>query len=383
MTEEEKGIIPAKFSHSGVSYVCTNNATNRPLAIPNMKHLLQFFLGNRWALNGEVLILDEVGQAASMQHRAIAAYIASLMSDPSRTFMFIIVRGVPVELIDSIDSGKPRTAKDASIRHTDILPLEELVDLSGNAYGKTSAKVRETILGEVQSALRLLWLRAQSKDVNASSTGFKQDQYFDMLDRVPEVLQLALLVYQYDTISGKAGVLNKHFGRAMVCAALILASNTENPAGKVPTKSGYQFSMPEVLNIDMEFARAFLSAAQNATGFVAPYYAKASTYSSKTPLVKQYKMGALVSAVKHFEQNQTAKTVSTPILDDEKNPTGRNTELVLYDASPLPGHGIPTAPRATSEGKAGIWKWAHFGGLDIGYTVKEKIIDTDDLTSDE
>lgn len=378
MTEEEKGVIPAKFSHMSVPYVTMNNGSNRPLSVPGMKHLLKFFLDGRWALNGEVLIIDETGQAASMQHRAIAAFIASLLSDPTRTFPFLVVRGVPVELVDSIDTGKTRTAKDASIRHTDLLPADTLTELSGNAYGKTSAKVRETILGEVTSALRLLWLRSQSKDVNASSTGFKQDQYFEMLDRCPEILDLALLVYQYDTLSGKSGIINQRWGRAMVAAALVLASNIDNPAQQI----GAKWEQPETYNVDLEFAKAFLSAAQNATGFCSPYYLKAKEYNTKNPLGKQYKMGALVKAIQWFASNQKATAISTPILDDEKNPTGRFVESIAYDAPPLPNHGIPSTPR-TVDGKTGVWKWAHFGGLDVGYTVKEKAPSTDELADSD
>lgn len=399
MTEEDtkNGLTPW-VTYGGKQYVATKNKSNRPASVPNMRNLLKFFLTGRWALNGETLIFDETGQCCSAQHRGGAAYFYSLdTGDTSTKFPFIVVEGVPVELIDSIDTGKSRDNKDILTRHADIFREKALRTITGmKVTGTAVVNMRKTLSKEANTVCRLLWLRTDAKDVKASSTNYKQEEIFDIMSRFepsdtlndrPEgeafdsqLEDLVQLVYNQDVqTSGKAGTLNKFLGRADIAAAVVLYSNRNTPALPSDTKDR-RFALPDSFAVDLEFAQAFCSCANRVDGFMKPFYDKVEKdFQGKSKLEPQYYFAALVKAMKHFADNYT-KDVQKTIGEN-----GQEIETVNYNCVPLPTHGIPDSmptKRSVQDRKRNPWQWPHFGGIDVGY-VKPAPKKKDDIAEDD
>ena len=376
---EDDTTTPALFTHQKVRYIATRNKTNRPMSLPNMKNLFKLMLERRWAFNGEVFIFDDENNVASAQHRLVAAFLVCL-TDPSFLLPCIVIRGVPKEFVDSIDTGKSRDNKDASARHEDIIPLDSLKSLAGFGYGKKAADVRKTLLTELNGVCRLVNLRGQGKDVKASNSGgYKQTEFFAMLERMPLVEKLVERTYAYDTAeSGSKGALAKYLGRTYVAAALVLYSNQSNPSQKIVDGKTVSYTLPTSISIDMDFAEKFLHCASQRNGFMSPLYDYIeNNSSSKTKIEAPYKMGAVVNAIQWFAQHNATMTIP-----EATNP---ETGEIIEPAKEVPTcpklvkHGIPAAPRTNPEtGKPNPFNWPAFGGLDVGYS-KETTIDTADL----
>lgn len=402
MTDEDtkNGVTPW-VTYRGKQYVAEKNKSNRPASVPNMRNLMKFFRSGRWALNGETLIFDENGHCCSAQHRAGAAFFHALENNDQTQYPFIVVRGVPTELIDSIDTGKSRDNKDILARHTDIFREAALRTIGGfKVTGSAVNTMRKTLAKEANTVCRYLWLRTDAKDIKASSTGYKQEEIFDVMSRFEpsptidnrpdgEAFGLILedllqLVYNQDVgASGKSGTLNKFLGRADVAAALVLWSNQQTTPERTDDKdSGRRFALPDSFEVDLDFAQAFCSCASKADGFMKPLYdhITANYGTGKAKLDTQYYFAALVNAVKYFAENyKTEELVG-------KDENGNETKSTVYNCAPLPGHGIPKAPptgRSRAEQKKNPWKWPHFGGIDVGYVApdprkKDDIAEEDD-----
>jgi len=364
---------PAWCTFKGKRYIATNNKTNRPLSVNNMKALGKFFKEGRWALNGEVLIFDQTGMAASCQHRLAAIYF---FGNDGEKYPVITVKGVPVEFVDSIDTGKTRDNKDIASRHDNIFPIETLTNVIGVPFGPKSNEVRTKLLKDMNSAARMIWLRTNGKDVKASSTGFKQDSMFEMLDKCPELQELTLLVYNQDTgTTGKAGKLGDVFGRAAVITALVLYSN-QHTTPENGTSEGREYEIPQ-LEVDLEFAKSFCQCAVRPDGFMQPLYAHKGAIKGKNKLDTQYLMGALVEAIKWFDENSSESN-----LESTNPETGVKSVTTVVQCPPLPNAGIPREPGLNPQtGKKNAWKWSHFGGVDIGYIAKVK--KSDDIADEE
>lgn len=380
---EDDVATPALFSHKKVRYTADNNKTNRPLSMPNMRNLLSLMLRGMWACNGEVLIIDDTGMLASAQHRLVAAYIACL-ENPTLQFTFVVVRGVPAEFVDSIDTGKSRDNKDASARHEDILPIASLSNLQGFGYGKKAGDVRKTLLTELNSVCRLVQLRGTGKDVKASSTGYKQTEYFAQLERMgKDVETLVSLVYAYDTAeNGSKGALAKYIGRNHVGAALVLYSNQSNPPKVVlEGENKKHYTLPDSIAIDLEFARDFLYCASQRNGFMAKLYNYLEeNTSAKQKFEAPYKMGALVKAIQWFAEHRTTRQLP-PEIHPETGEVIADGKTVP-DCPQLAGHGIPKAPGVNSAtGKPNPFNWPAFGGLDVGYSAKSELTVEDMLAN--
>lgn len=371
-------------------YATSKNKTNRPLNVDNMAGLLSSMLEEKWAITGETLIFDESDQAASCQHRLVAAFIATLVN-PDLKFTFIVVSGIAIDVIDFIDTGKSRDLKDTSTRHTEsFLPLNSIRTLTGTCY-TDDRTVRAKITSDIKQAISLLYLRGSGKDVNASTTEYKNDKgaYFAMLERfapttfegveskisdaiveIPTTtLELAAQrIYGYD--STHSGHLNKVYGRGKLLAALILASNADNPSDIRIEDKKIRVDMPDNLAIDLDLVDGFCSSASDPLGPFAAQFTAFSKAKGKLTLDKQYKMGALVNAIKHYIENRTELTIPA-----ETNEAGAVIREAYTQAScsPMVGTGIPTTPRANKEGKIPPLNYPHFGGYDIGMVDKDSL----------
>jgi hypothetical protein len=398
INEETEADIAELFSFgkgkARVRYTSTNNATNRPLSDTNWQSLLAYFAEGRWGITGETLIFDETGMAASAQHRLVAAFVACL-SDPEAKFYFLVVNGIATDVIDLIDTGKSRDLKDITIRHSEtMLPEETLRDLVGNPYGKTSKKARAAIAGDIKQAMGFIWMRANAKDVNASTTEYKNDKslYFAMLDRFEEhvftdangveietttLARAANRIYAYDQQAGKT--LSKYYGRGKVLAALILASNTEaevqiDVEKRQRAVGGEQtilrFTLPDTLDINLNLVDAFCDNAKDLDGPFVNVFKQLESKSGKNRLDPQYKFGSLVNLVQYFQENASEQTIPGKTNEAGEVIVPERIETVCPEA---PDAMIPKSPAVNAQGKRPPLRYPHFGGLDVGLQDKKAI----------
>lgn len=389
----ENADIPALFAYpSGkdkVEYVATNNSTNRKLDDVNWKYLFRVALSGRFVITGEALIFDSEGMAASAQHRIVACFVATVVN-PDLKFYFILQEGIDPLCVDCIDTGKSRTTKDIGGRHKDgYFPADMLRTLQGLPYGKDRDKVREQMIRDSVGALSVVYHRANSQDVNSSTTNYSKDKSlfdamvsrFQMLSianhtgeateqlEVTSLERLTNLVYAFDSENG--GNIRKYWGRSNMVAILILASNVNNPSELEPvldSRNGkatgaVSATLPEVLDVDLQLAEHLLRVACDKVGPFAPLYSYLESRKGKNALDKQYKFGGLVNAVKYFIENQSSQTY--PAVHNEAGEVV-SPERVVVTCPPLPSNGIPATPKTKADGTKAKFKWPAFGGLDVG-----------------
>lgn len=386
-----------------VEYRANNNSTNRPASDSGIKFLFKLAITGRYVITGEALIFDADGMAASAQHRIAACFLATL-SKPELKFYFIIQDGIDPLLVDFIDTGKSRTAKDASLRHTDtFLPEASLRTLAGLPYGPKVRDARKAMAGDISTAMSRLYHRAKGEDVKASTTEYSKskDHYADMLARFsmmtyenptvkdeetgdPETIELTTLeratqiVYAYDRETG--GAISKYFGRGNLLSALIMASNIDNPSVVQSTATTNAMGrttekviaiQPAELAIDLDLVEEFCATASDKVGPFAPYYNHLESRGSKNPVAPNYKFGAMVQIIKWFLEHRTDTTIPEVV-----NEAGEvvQAERTITSCPPLPGNMIPAAPRAKIQGGKSVvppLNYPAFGGYDVGLIDKK------------
>ena len=89
----------------------TKNPNNRQVKNANVLFLVKEIKEGRWELNGEPIIIDSNGQIVDGQHRLWACV------DSNTTISTLIVYGVSPSVINTIDTGTKRIAKDCLDMH--------------------------------------------------------------------------------------------------------------------------------------------------------------------------------------------------------------------------------------------------------------------------
>ncbi len=82
------------------------NKNNRPLRNGTVKKYAALMVDGQWELNGEAIKFAESGELLDGQHR-LHAVVGSGVAAP-----FLVVRGVPDRVFDTLDTGAKRTAGD-------------------------------------------------------------------------------------------------------------------------------------------------------------------------------------------------------------------------------------------------------------------------------
>ena len=67
---------PLITDRNGVGVVFDNNSSNRPFRMSNCKKVISELLRKKWRLNGETIIISDVGEVISGQHRLAAVVLA-------------------------------------------------------------------------------------------------------------------------------------------------------------------------------------------------------------------------------------------------------------------------------------------------------------------
>lgn len=86
-----------------------NNTKNRHISESKVNSYAQEMLNGRWKLNGESISFDKNGVLNDGQHRLRACIKANM------PFRCVVVRGTDVDVMDTIDCGKGRSAGDVFI----------------------------------------------------------------------------------------------------------------------------------------------------------------------------------------------------------------------------------------------------------------------------
>ena len=84
----------------------SKNTHNRPLRARVIAKYAASMKSNQWEVNGETIKFSEDGRLLDGQHRLTACVQAN------KTFQSWVIRGLPSQVFDTIDTGKNREAKD-------------------------------------------------------------------------------------------------------------------------------------------------------------------------------------------------------------------------------------------------------------------------------
>jgi len=212
------------LKHNGTKVRLTNNLNNRPIANGWVKTLSQELLRGRWQFNFENLIIGRTGLVLSGQHRLLAFIQAceDYRNDPDSysllkkapTIEVAIAYGLVEtdEVVNTIDTGKPRTL-------SDVLFRSEL-------FKKINKSERKEYARNLDYAVKTVWQRTGVDD----AFGIKRThaESLDFIHRHPKLVEAVAHV----TIENDDGSLSKLIPAGTCAGAMYLMSCS----GSDPTK---------------------------------------------------------------------------------------------------------------------------------------------------
>lgn len=83
------------------------NTDNRGIRVGAYRRFSNDILNDNWLITGDTIVFDKKGVLRDGQHRLMAC------ANTNATMIFFVVRGIPEESFVVMDSGAPRTPKDA------------------------------------------------------------------------------------------------------------------------------------------------------------------------------------------------------------------------------------------------------------------------------
>lgn len=180
--------------------VCDNNTKNRPLYPTTADVYRQEVLRKNFQFNGETIIIGETGSTLSGQHRGLGFILACQEWHTCQDWQAVwpeepvlyctIIKGISEtdEVVNTIDTGKPRTLADA-LFHDAIL-----ADLT--------MKDRRVIARAVDHAVRLLWDRTGAKfDAFAHHRTHSEAKNF--INQHRRIIKAVRHVYEEDANAGR------------------------------------------------------------------------------------------------------------------------------------------------------------------------------------
>ena len=150
------------LKYGGEKIFFSNNQTNRPIRIGNVKRLKQEIAHNNWHLNGETFIVGDKGNILEGQHTLIAFVMAcdEYNQEPANfpewdtepVLYKLVVEGVSEDdaTVNTINTGKSRTFADVVYRSAFFSDLPK--------------KDREAVAQLCVYAIRLVWERTGVTD---------------------------------------------------------------------------------------------------------------------------------------------------------------------------------------------------------------------------
>lgn len=349
-----------------VGYIADHNEGNRGWLKTNHEKLLGEINADRWVhFSPEPWIFSRTGKCKSAQHRGFAGF-TRMLTDPSYKMGITLSFGLPDELADILDRQAQRRNKEIiQIHGSDLIPDSLLVDAHGELYPNASA-VQTTISGEMNQMLRILYLRANGKDIKGSGE-FSQKDMGEMLMRFPQAGEVLSKVYRHslDT-SGKPTAGVALWRRPLIAAMLVLSANVDNGPEIVVEGTKRKFLLPAHINApDDEVIEGFMqvSAANTATAPFGDVYTRWAKCTNKHP---QRKAGVLNGVIRQFLSNRQLEKLPAACDPATGQPLPGATEKEQWTCPQVPFDSVdPDAPKPGKD--APIYQWNSFGGLDVGY----------------
>lgn len=95
-----------KITPGFAAILLAKNTGNRPVSKPTVLMYVSMMRAGKWKLNGDAIRIAEDGHILDGQHRLLACTKSNV------SFETLIIRGLPNDVFDTIDSGHLRTAGD-------------------------------------------------------------------------------------------------------------------------------------------------------------------------------------------------------------------------------------------------------------------------------
>jgi len=339
------------FVHKTKRYIMEFSSHNRPISLDHcLRMAKEIVLPMRYVLNGETMIFSESGQAISCQHRLVAIWLGGLLGFTSAVPV-LLVRGVPDEFADTVDSGRSRTQADNFARRPEILALDSLENWQGESFGNAAPKVRKTLVSDLTTVCNLLYMRATGCNVHASGkpeTGVLHHLYRGFDTQLDAIVQL---VYRSDLGMGESASWSKLISRPMIATALTLWQLRDSQPWSV---EGNSLLMPELPtdSIDLEAMGEKLK--ELGSAYVDPTNGT-SAAMLLTDLLKASSKEIKDGKVKRSAKGGLDRNYQFAAIVNWLNRPERGTKSYV----PVDG---------TCSNKA----YPYFGGVDVGYVEKKR-----------
>lgn len=206
---------------------CRNNQRNREFQQKLAEKYCQEHLNKNWQLNGETLIIGDMGQVLSAQHRLAGLIFAEQirLQDESKwkhlwdepiTMSTIAVFGISEEtkVVRTIDNVRPRS-------FADVLFTE-------GYFGKQSKAARSRLCRYTENAVKLLWHRV-GQELDAYSPLRTHSECLEFVDEHKKLLQCIEHVFTEDDTTRKLSTFIP-LGTAAGLLYLMGCSATEDEA---------------------------------------------------------------------------------------------------------------------------------------------------------
>lgn len=174
----------------------TNNTNNRPFDPATATEWAMEILRDKWRVNGETMIFDRYGRVQSGQHRGVGLIFAWQMNErePGRWERWtseepymesFVIFGISAddEVINTIDTGKPRSLSDVIFR--------------SSLFSDLDMRARARVAGDTAWAVKMLWRRVNA-DREAYMPRRSHSEAVDFLMRHPRLLDAVLHIYAED-----------------------------------------------------------------------------------------------------------------------------------------------------------------------------------------
>jgi hypothetical protein len=177
---------------------CTNNANNRPFDPSLARTWTGEILKRQWHYNGETIIVGRTGRVISGQHRLAGLVLArqiwekgedprwkKIWKDAEPTMPALVVFGIDEsdEVVNTVDTGKPRTAADAIYR--------------SEVFAKSKPADRKALSRNLEFAIRTVWHRTGLKK-NAFAPRRTHTDTFVFIERHPHIVAAVKHIYEED-----------------------------------------------------------------------------------------------------------------------------------------------------------------------------------------
>lgn len=221
--------------HYGKFIIFTNNPRNRRFDLKLAETWEAVMLQGRWKFNGESLIIGETAITISAQHR-LAGFILACQKkekDPAKypnfdgTLECYFAVGIEEvdDVVDTIDTGKPRGLDDVIYR--------QIAVMRPDLFGSLDDAARNNVSRIISKAVKNLWDRTDASKM-AWAPKIPHSDYLDFLARHEKLLDCCNHIYVEDDGSK----ISKLYVNAGTASALLYLMGSSTSDGKAYIAAG-------------------------------------------------------------------------------------------------------------------------------------------------